>query len=97
MVGGANLWGAIVARPGYFKSPTIAEAMKPMDELSERARAQDESSHHHINGSKMIAMLQLESTKDNIKKAIKESAMKSLNILNLKLLNLRRNMMKSAN
>lgn len=76
-----NLWGVIVARPGYFKSPTIAEAMKPMDELSEKARAQDESSLHHINASKMIAMLQLEAAKDNIKKAIKESDFERLESL----------------
>lgn len=68
-----NLWGAIVARPGYFKSPTIAEAMKPLDQLSERSRIENESNQHHITASKMIVSMQLEALKDNIKKAIKES------------------------
>ena len=67
-----NLWGAIVARPGYFKSPTIAEAMKPVEQLSERSRIENESNQHHINASKLIVSLQLEALKDNIKKAIKE-------------------------
>lgn len=32
-----NLWGAIVARPGYFKSPAIAEALRPFDEICDQA------------------------------------------------------------
>ncbi len=28
-----NLWGAIVARPGFMKSPTLSEATKPLDRL----------------------------------------------------------------
>lgn len=67
-----NLWGAIVARPGYFKSPTIAEALKPLDQLSERSRIENESNQHLANASKMIVGLQLEALKDNIKKAIKD-------------------------
>lgn len=68
-----NLWGAIVARPGYFKSPTIAEAMKPLDQLSEKSRMENESNQHHLNAGKMIISLQLDALKDSIKKAIKES------------------------
>jgi hypothetical protein len=68
-----NLWGAIVARPGYFKSPTIAEAMKPLEQLSERSRIKNESNQHQISASKMIASMQLEALKDHIKKAIKEA------------------------
>ncbi len=67
-----NLWGAIVARPGYFKSPTIAEAMKPLDQLSEHSRIENESNQHQINASKLIVSMQLEAIKDSIKKAIKE-------------------------
>ena len=33
-----NLWGAVIARPGYFKTPAIAEALKPLDELVKKAR-----------------------------------------------------------
>lgn len=67
-----NLWGAIVARPGYFKSPTIAEAMKPLDQLTERSRIENEANQHQLNARKMIADMQLEALKDTIKKAIKE-------------------------
>ena len=68
-----NLWGAIVARPGYFKSPTIAEAMKPLDKLSERSRLENESNQHRLSASKMIISMQLEAMKDGIKKAIKDN------------------------
>lgn len=67
-----NLWGAIVARPGYFKSPTIVEAMKPLEQVSERTRIENESGQHVMNASKMILSLQMEALKDSIKKALKE-------------------------
>lgn len=31
-----NLWGGIVARPGKMKSPTLAEALKPLRDLAQR-------------------------------------------------------------
>ena len=33
-----NLWGGIVARPGKMKSPTMAEALKPMRRLAAQAQ-----------------------------------------------------------
>lgn len=33
-----NLWGGIVARPGMLKSPTLAEALRPIHRLEEQAR-----------------------------------------------------------
>lgn len=68
-----NLWGAIVARPGFFKSPTIAEAMKPIEMLSEKARKQYEQDQFMIKSAQMIANMKLENLKDGIKKALKES------------------------
>ena len=76
-----NLWGAIVARPGYFKSPTIAEAMKPLDKLSERSRTEKRINYIFISASKMIVSMQLEALKDNIKKAIKENDHEQLEYL----------------
>lgn len=34
----ANLWGAIVGRPGVLKTPALAEAMKPLERLAAAAR-----------------------------------------------------------
>jgi hypothetical protein len=34
-----NLWGAIVARPGMFKSPAIAEALAPLEALVNKENA----------------------------------------------------------
>lgn len=47
--------------------------MKPIDQLSERSRIENEANQHHVSASKLITSLQIESLKDNIKKAIKES------------------------
>lgn len=67
-----NLWGAIVARPGYFKSPTIAEAMKPLEMLSERARNEYEANRLQANSSQIIASMQLEGMRERVKKAVKD-------------------------
>jgi hypothetical protein len=32
-----NLWGAVIARPGWMKSPAISEAMRPFQQLATRA------------------------------------------------------------
>lgn len=76
-----NLWGAIMTRPGYFKSPTIAEALKPLEQLSERSRLENESNQHKVSASKMIVGLQLEALKDSIKKAIKEGDYERIELL----------------
>lgn len=67
-----NLWGLIVARPGYFKSPTIAEAMKPLEHLSLAARKVHEANLHQAKASQMLANMQLEAVKELVKKAAKE-------------------------
>lgn len=67
-----NLWGLIVARPGYFKSPTIAEAMKPLENLSLAARKDYESKLHQAKANQMLALMHLEAVKDLVKKAAKE-------------------------
>lgn len=66
-----NLWGLIVARPGYFKSPTIAEAMKPLEKLSEAARRESEANLHFARANQMFASMQLEAMRDLVKQAIK--------------------------
>jgi len=67
-----NLWGLIVARPGYFKSPTIAEAMKPLERLSEAARKENEANMYQAKASQMLASMQLEAVREVVKKAIKD-------------------------
>lgn len=67
-----NLWGMIVARPGYFKSPTIAEAMKPLEKLCESARKECEANQHHAKADQIFASMELEALRDMVKKAVKE-------------------------
>lgn len=69
-----NLWGLIVARPGYFKSPTIAEAMKPLEKLSEAARKENEACQYQARANQMYAGMHLEAIRDMVKKALKEGA-----------------------
>lgn len=76
-----NLWGAIVARPGYFKSPTISEAMKPLDNLIEKTRSESKNNQHFINANKMVVELQLEALKENVKRAIKAGDFESIEAL----------------
>lgn len=67
-----NLWGAIVARPGYFKSPTIAEAFRPLDRLIEEARKEFNLTKQQASSTQTIAAMQLEAIKELIKRAIKD-------------------------
>jgi putative DNA primase/helicase len=39
----ANLWGAIVGRPGVLKSPALAEVMRPLHRLEQTAREAHEA------------------------------------------------------
>ncbi len=80
-----NLWGLIVARPGYFKSPTIAEAMKPLENLSLAAFKEYESRLHQAKASQMLALMELEAVKDLVKKAAKEGKRDNLEALKIQM------------
>jgi hypothetical protein len=77
----SNLWGLIVARPGYFKSPTIAEAMKPIEILSTKARQESEEKKSQAKARQMFAAMQLEAMKDAVKKAIRDGKKDSIESL----------------
>lgn len=67
-----NLWGAIVARPGYFKSPAIAEAMKPLDELIKKARVEFESGKTLVKAKEEVLKAKIDGLKDSIKKSTRK-------------------------
>ena len=67
-----NLWGAIVARPGYFKSPIIAEVMKPIQKLNQTATEEFERKSQRASCHSEILKVRLDALKDRIKKAAKK-------------------------
>lgn len=66
-----NLWGAVVARPGFFKSPTIAEALKPLEKIITKANEEFEQKKQKWEMEKSINEAAIEATKDQLIKAIK--------------------------
>ena len=49
-----NLWGAIIGKPSSKKSPSITEAMKPLDNLVSKARADYELNKQEHETQKLI-------------------------------------------
>lgn len=67
-----NLWGAIIARPGFFKSPAIAEAMKPLDELVKKARVKFEAEKVIVKAKDELLKAKIDGLKDSIKKSARK-------------------------
>ncbi|MFK7827511.1 MAG: DUF3987 domain-containing protein [Oligoflexales bacterium] len=67
-----NLWGGVIARPGFFKSPAIAEALKPLEELVKKERIKYESALIVAKSKEDVIKAKLEGLKDNVKKAVKK-------------------------
>ena len=68
-----NLWGGIVARPGCFKSPAIAEALKPLEALAFEANRQYEQDIKEWELEKSIQETVLEAVKTQLVKAVKQN------------------------
>ena len=67
-----NLWGAIIARPGHFKSPAIAEALKPLERLVKEERLKFEAESFVTKAKTDMLQAKIENTKDLIKLSIKK-------------------------
>jgi len=67
-----NLWGLIVGRPGHLKSPTNAEAMKPLDRLVAEAHEEFEAKKQSVAARLQALHAQLEGKKQQIKQASKK-------------------------
>ena len=70
-----NLWGALVARPGFFKSPCIAEAMKPLQYLATLEKKFYESQKEIYSLETEIIQAQI----DGIMEVIRQRSKKSNN------------------
>ena len=67
-----NLWGGVVARPGFFKSPAIAEAMKPLENLAKRARQEFEAGQVIAKAKEEVLKAKIEGLKETIKKSARK-------------------------
>lgn len=67
-----NLWGAVIARPGFFKSPAISEGMKPLDYLTKEAQFHFESGKVAVKAKEEMLRAKIDGLKDTIKKATRK-------------------------
>lgn len=66
-----NLWGGIIARPGFFKSPTMAEALAPLEAIASEENNAYARALESWEMDKSIIDATVEATKDQLIKAIK--------------------------
>jgi len=78
-----NLWGAVVGRPAFLKSPSIAEVMKPLDELAAFVIQAHAAEQAHYEQQLLWHEAQKSARKDALKKVAKkaEQTMPSMPIL----------------
>ncbi len=68
-----NLWGMIIADPGSMKSPALAEALRPLENLARQARDVHARSMGDFEQHKAELELKIASLKENIKKTTKNT------------------------
>ncbi len=82
-----NLWGAVIARPGFFKSPAIAEALKPLEQLVKREREKYQAALILSKSKEDIHNASMESIKDQVRKAIRRGNQEEIAHLQVQLEN----------
>ncbi len=76
-----NLWGAVIARPGFFKSPAIAEALKPLEALTKEARLNYESGKILVQAKEELLKAKLDGLKETVKKTSRKGNFHELDSL----------------
>ena len=66
-----NLWGAVVARPGLLKTPSIAAAFSPLNRLASAASEEFLEKRTAALAAQEIHKAKIAEMKDTIKKAVK--------------------------
>ena len=67
----ANLWGAVVGRPGLLKTPAVEEALRPLRPLETRAREEYDEAVCDFEAGKLVAEARLKNTKRAVAAALK--------------------------
>ncbi|MEX2524306.1 MAG: DUF3987 domain-containing protein [Gammaproteobacteria bacterium] len=68
----ANLWGAIVGRPGLLKTPALTEVMRPLHRLEARAREQHKQEQRDYEAEKAVNKATAKQREKDIAKAVKD-------------------------
>jgi putative DNA primase/helicase len=68
-----NLWGAIVGRSGLLKTPTLQQALKPLDRLAMGAIDAYAAAEERAEGQRVSLDAQIAGVKEALKKAAKDN------------------------
>ncbi len=68
-----NLWGAVIGRSAFLKSPSIAEIMKPLDELAATTMQAHQEAMAHYEQQLLWLEAQRSARKDALKKVAKKA------------------------
>jgi putative DNA primase/helicase len=69
----ANLWGAIIGRPGVLKSPALNQALRPLNRLIVEARKAHDDALERFQADALLAKVQAENARDSLKKTTKKT------------------------
>ncbi len=83
-----NLWGGIVGRPSMLKTPALAEALKPLDRLEEKAREKFADDGKSYRVDLLEYEVQQDNLKSELKKAISGKSKRSTEEIKIELLHL---------
>jgi putative DNA primase/helicase len=67
-----NLWGGLVARPGFLKTPTLEETLKPLRAREYLARSAHQTAVEEYEFQRLYADAQRDQLKKDLQKAVKE-------------------------
>lgn len=89
----ANLWGAIIARPGLFKSPSITEATSFVRMLADKSSAQYEIESLRAEVKSETTKSRIDGLKEAIKKAARDGKSEDkIEMLQMQMLAMRENL-----
>ncbi|MBM4222381.1 MAG: DUF3987 domain-containing protein [Gammaproteobacteria bacterium] len=76
-----NLWGAIVSRPGTFKSPAMAAALQPLEDIIAKSNAQFTKELNDWAIEKTIKEATFEAMKDQMMRSLKKDNLEEVDLL----------------
>jgi len=91
-----NLWGAIVSRPGTFKSPAIAEALRPLENIVEKENMKFSKNLNDWSIEKTIKEATFEATKAQMMRSFKKDQLEEADLMKDRLKILQQEMLQKA-
>ena len=69
-----NLWGGLVAPPGWLKSPALQEALRPLSLLEGRAKEEYDAAEQEYEAQRLVAEAKQKNAKVEVQKAVKSGS-----------------------